>query len=121
MKKNQIYASFALGSAFALSLTALPATAMAATAGTATLQPVAMMGSSAKKEGNCSQMMGSQMSGKGYQEGNCSKRMNKMAPKASGNAKAQEAHCVSSAAIKAHDGKCGKQYMGKMHKSAMAS
>lgn len=116
MKKNRIPASFAIGSAFALSLTALPATAIA---GTATLQPVPMMSSSAKKEGNCSQTMGARMSGKGYQEGNCSKNMNKMAPKAP--SKAQEAHCVSSAAIKAHDGKCGKQYLDKMHKAAMAS
>ncbi|MBE7562624.1 hypothetical protein H7F10_06600 [Acidithiobacillus sp. HP-6] len=114
MKKT--YVSVALGSAFALSMAALPATAIAATTGMATLQPVAMMGSSAKNEGNCSQMMG-----KGQQEGNCSKGMNKMAPKASNNAKAKEAHCVSKAAIKAHDGKCGKKTMEKMHMSAMHS
>ncbi len=107
MKKTCISASFALGSAFALSLAALPATAIAAT--TATLQPVAMMGSNAKNEGNCSQMMG-----KGHQEGNCSKNMgtSNMAKTGPSAKKAQEGHCVSSAAIKAHDGKCGKKYMG---------
>ncbi|PKY10960.1 hypothetical protein B1757_07010 [Acidithiobacillus marinus] len=118
MKTNLIPVSFALGSAFALSLSSLPVTAIAATAGNANLQPVAMMSGNAHKEGNCSQMMGSQKMSKGYQEGNCSKNMNKMAKKSS---KAQEGHCTSSAAIKAHDGKCGKTTMEKMHQSKMTS
>ncbi|MGE4530242.1 MAG: hypothetical protein AB7C98_02855 [Acidithiobacillus sp.] len=90
--------SLSIGSAFVVTLAALPVAAVAATTGMVSSQPMTMSsGSSAKSEGNCSRSMG----------------MNAMAKKAPGAQKAQEGKCVSHAAIKAHDGKCGKTYMSK--------
>ena len=70
MKQPNFARSFALSSAFAVTLGTLPLLATSADAATmrmATAQPVAMH-SATKSEGNCSQKMG-----KGSQEGNCSK------------------------------------------------
>lgn len=70
MKQPNFARSFALSSAFAVTLGTLPLLATSADAATmrmATAQPVAMS-TATKSEGNCSQKMG-----KGSQEGNCSK------------------------------------------------
>ena len=70
MKQPNFARSFALGSAFAVTLGTLPLLATSADAATmhmATAQPVAMS-TATKIEGNCSKKMG-----KGSQEGNCSK------------------------------------------------
>lgn len=87
MKRKNFAWSLTLGSAFAVTLGALPLTAVATDASApqvqvlATAQPVTMT-VSAKGEGNCSQRM-----------------------------KSKEGLCVSAAMVKAHDGKCGKAYM----------
>lgn len=84
MKQRNLVWPITLGSAFAVTLGALPLTSVVAEAATqalATAQPMAMA-VNAQGEGNCSR-----------------------------NMKAKEGHCVSAAMIKAHDGKCGKAYM----------
>ncbi|WP_298173647.1 hypothetical protein [Acidithiobacillus sp.] len=85
MKRKNFAWSLTLGSAFAVTLGALPLTAVAADASApqvlATARPVTMT-VSAKGEGNCSQRM-----------------------------KSKEGLCVSAAMVKTHDGKCGKAYM----------
>ena len=89
-------------SLFALSLGSLPLAADASTTA-APMNGQQQMSTNGmhKSEGNCSRMMGEGNCSRRMGEGNCSRSKGKMA----------ESHCTSKAQIRAHDGKCGKNYM----------
>ncbi len=91
-----------LASLFALSLGSLPLAADASTTA-APMNGQQQMSTNGmhKSEGNCSRMMGEGNCSRRMGEGNCSRSKGKMA----------ESHCTSKAQIRAHDGKCGKNYM----------
>ena len=91
-----------LASLFALSLGSLPLAADASTTA-APMNGQQQMSTNGmhKSEGNCSRMMREGNCSRRMGEGNCSRSKGKMA----------ESHCTSKAQIRAHDGKCGKNYM----------
>ena len=91
-----------LASLFALSLGSLPLAADASTTA-APMNGQQQMSTNGmhKSEGNCSRTMGEGNCSRRMGEGNCSRSKGKMA----------ESHCTSKAQIRAHDGKCGKNYM----------
>ena len=100
-----------LASLFALSLGSLPLAAEASTTA-APMNGQQQMSTNGmhKSEGNCSRMMGEGNCSRRMGEGNCSRRMGEGNCSRS-KGKMAESHCTSKAQIRAHDGKCGKNYM----------